>query len=1004
MMNNRGHLPAGQQHPMQPGADIVVGGGPGPGPRRGGRSNHGQYYHGSHYQPQHNGPMNPAMYAPNQGYMNPYAAPYYMPAPAYQQPPHIHPSYMGQYPSAPYSRSPPSMQQQYAPMNAALHPAYSRPHQQHSPIVQSPYQVPPPHLAQSHIPPSVGSPTPSSTHSFAPPPMSPQVQQFQEIIPGPLPVPVQAPVQVPVQVQPMPVVELQLPVQPEAFQPVPEPEVAQPVPPAIVSSQTPSDVSAQSYPILPPAKEASFRFPVPWYTHPDEPFPARTKNRRRRKLIEADSEDVEITRQQAPSAEAPTDTQKQAAHEVKDEEEVESEKVDATPKPDPKVEAVEPLPPRSETPSTHDHRSEDTAPTTPSSVQPSQHSSIAATTPTKPVKPAVPVIPVIPKAAPQDVKPGPGVEKTPAESKPPAATQAETKAADAGQGIITQIPGATESTSTDAAQPAPAVQHAPGPSKPKLWAGLFSKPSTSVAPTATAAPQTHIDANGTVAEDSAAAAAAAAATTGTVGGFPKTIAATLAEALHSYHPGPIEKLPFLEPRGLVNTGNMCYMNSVLQVLIYCLPFYDFLDQVGKKAAHSFKSDTPLIDAMIMFMREFKIIDSAASIDLLRRRLKPEELEQYGDSFTPEFVYEAIRKLPRFASMRRGHQQDAQEFLGFLLEGLHDECTHVMRAAPVSTASTAPNSSASSPTLASKPEGADDWLEVGPRQRAAVTRSSGHSHTQSPINKIFGGHLRSELRVPGNKNSVTLEPYQPLQLDIGAPEIRNIIDALKGLTRPETLYGDFNSPHGKNVKATKQLFIESVPPVLILHLKRFQFDAEGQGGTVKIWKKVGYPLEFEFPQEVLSRSKRNSILAENTGTPKYRLVGVVYHHGKNASGGHYTVDVRRQDGREWIRIDDTIIRRVRSEDVAEGGAEEDMPKTGVNGQKDAGSSNRFGAMNDDDTGDDDGWKQAVGGKKWSSVVNGANAAPATNGQKAASKVHKENMKDNKVAYLLFYQRI
>lgn len=357
-------------------------------------------------------------------------------------------------------------------------------------------------------------------------------------------------------------------------------------------------------------------------------------------------------------------------------------------------------------------------------------------------------------------------------------------------------------------------------------------------------------------------------------------------------------------------------------------------------------------------------------------------------------------------MQRGHQQDAQEFLGFLLEGLHDECAQVMRAAPASTVSTAPSSSPASPTSSRAAEslgGADDWLEVGPRQRSAVTRSSGHSHTSSPITKIFGGQLRSELRVPGNKNSVTLEPYQPLQLDIGAPEIRNIIDALKGLTRPEVLHGDFNSPHGKDVRATKQVFIESVPPVLILHLKRFQFDAEGYGGTVKIWKKVGYPLEFEFPREVLSRQTRNTILADNSGAPRYRLTGVVYHHGKNASGGHYTVDVRRQDGREWIRIDDTVIRRVRDEDVAEGGAEEEAGK--LEGRREGGnaaSGNRFQGINDEDTGDDEGWKQAAGGKKWSSVVNGASSASA-NGQKAKA-LHKESMKENKVAYLLFYQRI
>lgn len=35
------------------------------------------------------------------------------------------------------------------------------------------------------------------------------------------------------------------------------------------------------------------------------------------------------------------------------------------------------------------------------------------------------------------------------------------------------------------------------------------------------------------------------------------------------------------------------------------------------------------------------------------RLKDNELEQYGDAFIPEFVYEVIRRLPRFASMRVG---------------------------------------------------------------------------------------------------------------------------------------------------------------------------------------------------------------------------------------------------------------------------------------------------------------------------------------------------------------
>jgi ubiquitin carboxyl-terminal hydrolase 10 len=395
------------------------------------------------------------------------------------------------------------------------------------------------------------------------------------------------------------------------------------------------------------------------------------------------------------------------------------------------------------------------------------------------------------------------------------------------------------------------------------------------------------------------------------------------------------------------------------------------------------------------MQEFKDGKSAATVEQLRRSLKSEDLEQYGEPFTPEFVYEAIRQLPRFASMRRGHQQDAEEFLGFLLQSLDDECTRVMGHTLFGDATSAlfenfTGDDESDPT--------GDWLEVGRKQKAAVTRSSG-SNNSTPITKIFGGLLRSEFRVPGLKDSITTEPYQPLQLDIGSPEVRNVVDALRGLTRSERLQGDFNSPRGKDVVATKQVFIETLPPVLILHLKRFQFDAEGRG-TVKIWKKIDYPLELEIPLEVLSRQKRQSV--GDSALRKYKLISVVYHHGKNASGGHYTVDVRRQDDQDWLRLDDTVLRRVHNQDVAEAGAEEESKKEVKDSVPIGASGNRFGAMNDEETGEDDGWKQVTtasgGNKRWSSVVNGAGSTTPK------GKQTKDNTKDNKVAYLLFYQRI
>ena len=51
------------------------------------------------------------------------------------------------------------------------------------------------------------------------------------------------------------------------------------------------------------------------------------------------------------------------------------------------------------------------------------------------------------------------------------------------------------------------------------------------------------------------------------------------------------------------------------------------------------------------MREFRVVDAAQSEDQLRLRLKATELEEYGEAFIPEFVYQVIRQLPRFRDMR-----------------------------------------------------------------------------------------------------------------------------------------------------------------------------------------------------------------------------------------------------------------------------------------------------------------------------------------------------------------
>ncbi|KAI1778025.1 cysteine proteinase [Hypoxylon cercidicola] len=875
-------------------------------------------------------------------YQNSYMNPY---APSYYpQVPHHYQN--GAIPSAPYMP--------YSPYPQRPAPAI---HQQYAPIVSSSMQHPP--QPYSRPPPQQPSPALST-----PPPPYVAVAQ-------PPPVPVPAPVPVP-----------ETPSSTHSSQMLPT-LLTPPTPHNQEVASTTSEVE-----LLP--TRAPFTPPLPWLSRPDVPFPTKAaRSRRRRRIQNPNADTVELPSNQNPGLEPGTVSHEEAPGG--------DTSLSKTPTLEP-AKISDPTDAKNDSPAQDvpSENAQPASPITPQSAQTAQPTA-ASMTPTnttkltsRPAVPAIPIVPAIPKASPKESKSPPSAEiKSPEEKQ---ATQQTTTEA------LAEAPKAE-------AQPEPAP--APVKTAPKLWTGLFTRP----APVASSsAGTTGAVTAGQIAPPSSTVTDGTVQSNGSVGtvSFTKLNANSLAEALKAYRVDGGRKIAFLEPRGLINPGNMCYMNSVLQVLIFCIPFYDFLDQVGKKAAYSFKSETPLIDAMIMFMREYKVIDSAASAEQLRRRLKSEELEQYGEPFTPEFVYEAIRQLPRFASMRRGHQQDAEEFLGFLLEALHDECSHVMRNIPESSAATAASSSAATPSATSPTSTPDtnDWLEVGRRQRSAVTRSSGHPVTSSPITKVFGGQLRSELRVQGLKDSVTLEPFQPLQLDIGSSQVHNIVDALKGLTRPETLHGDFGSPRGKDAVATKQVLIESLPPVLILHLKRFQFDTEGTG-TVKIWKKVGYPLELELPKEIFSRQKRNALTAEGTGFPKYRLIAVVYHHGKNASGGHYTVDLRRQDGREWIRMDDTVIRRIRSEDVAEGGVEDEGPKMSIRADKKdtvvGGSGNRFDGIGDDEAGDEEGWNEVSapvnGAKKWSSVLNGTQNSTQSKGKQV-----KDNIKDNKVAYLLFYQRV
>lgn len=77
-------------------------------------------------------------------------------------------------------------------------------------------------------------------------------------------------------------------------------------------------------------------------------------------------------------------------------------------------------------------------------------------------------------------------------------------------------------------------------------------------------------------------------------------------------------------------------------------------------------------------------------------------------------------------------------------------------------------------------------------------------------------------------------------------IHTIEDALRNISTPGTVQVTSSSRPGIQIDASQQTLIETVPPVLVLHLKRFLYDTT-VNDVVKLSKKVTFGPELEIPK-------------------------------------------------------------------------------------------------------------------------------------------------------------
>ncbi|CAN2389258.1 Ubiquitin carboxyl-terminal hydrolase 10, partial [Pristimantis euphronides] len=369
----------------------------------------------------------------------------------------------------------------------------------------------------------------------------------------------------------------------------------------------------------------------------------------------------------------------------------------------------------------------------------------------------------------------------------------------------------------------------------------------------------------------------------------------------------IHKPVSLQPRGLVNKGNWCYINATLQALVACPPMYHLMKCIPVYTQLQRPcTSTPIIDSFVRLMSEFTNmpvipkVKQATAVDKVVRDIRP------GPAFEPTYIYQLLT-LSKSNLSEKGRQEDAEEYLGFVLNGLHEEMLSLKKFLypqndKISNGPETPqvNDEDDVNQHGDQGDGSDEeWEQVGPRNKSSVTRQA--DFVQTPITDIFGGHMRSVVYQQSSKESATLQPFFTLQLDIQSEKIRTVQDALESLVARESVQG-YTTKTKQEVEVSRRVTLEELPPVLVLHLKRFVF--EKTGGCQKLVKNIEYPVDLEISKDLLSPGVRSKIFK---GQRTYRLFAVVYHHGNSATGGHYTTDVFQIGLNGWLRIDDQTVK-------------------------------------------------------------------------------------------------
>lgn len=350
--------------------------------------------------------------------------------------------------------------------------------------------------------------------------------------------------------------------------------------------------------------------------------------------------------------------------------------------------------------------------------------------------------------------------------------------------------------------------------------------------------------------------------------------------------------------GLRNLGNTCFMNSVVQCLSHTRLLREYCLHGGHRSDLNVNSKMKglLMKTFYELIAEMWTSSSKSKHDE-KLVINPEKFKVNVQKFAPRFT--------------GYNQQDAQEFLRYLLEGLHEDVNKVRRSKTSSL-----QNSLSSACICEEESAKQAWKRY-------------LTNDNSQVVDIFVGQLKSELKCCHCGHvSTTYDPFWDLSLQIPnnneagssssyssrysnsnstSSSSVSLTDCMDAFTKEEILDGD-EKPTCERCKTrrkcSKKFSIQKLPNVLVLHLKRFS----GERYRSRLSTLVKFPLtKFDVSSYVCCSTP------EHCRMPLYDLYAVSNHSGTPMMG-HYTAYCRRSFDRCWFLFDDSRVTSVDEKEV------------------------------------------------------------------------------------------